>query len=135
MPGTTRADGVDAKSGISKGMAGTDKQDPYAIGGKHSGKGAIKPKQMFGKKKGAAPAPTEPANVDIPTLAKQINDAGLQDAIKKQLTAPPKAGGAGDLGTGIGIDIPTLADKISDAGMQDTIKKQLQQPQKQPATA
>ena len=88
---------------------------------------------MFGKKgKGAASAPTKPANVDIPTLAKQINDAGLQDAIKKQLTAPPKAGGEGDLGTGIGIDIPTLADKISDAGMQDTIKKQLQQPAKQP---
>ncbi len=133
MPGTTRADGVDAKSGMAKGMAGTDKKDPYAIGGAHSGKKAIKPKQMFGKKgKGAASAPTKPANVDIPTLAKQINDAGLQDAIKKQLTAPPKAGGEGDLGTGIGIDIPTLADKISDAGMQDTIKKQLQQPAKQP---
>ncbi len=133
MPGTTRADGVDAKSGMAKGMAGTDKKDPYAVGGAHSGKKAIKPKQMFGKKgKGAASAPTKPANVDIPTLAKQINDAGLQDAIKKQLTAPPKAGGEGDLGTGIGIDIPTLADKISDAGMQDTIKKQLQQPAKQP---
>ena len=103
MPGTKPADGVGApQSGIAKGAA------------------SATPKQGQAK----ATAPSGQANaVDVPTLAKQISDAGVGAEIKAQLSGTQ--GGGSDLGQGLEIDIPTLAQKISDAGMQQSIKQQL----------
>ena len=76
--------------------------------------------------KAGAKATAGATQVDLPTLAKQISDAGLQDVVKGQLS---QKGGGSDLGSGMQIDIPTLAQQISDAGMQQQIKQQLTQKQ------
>ena len=78
------------------------------------------------KPKAGAKATAGATQVDLPTLAKQISDAGLQDVVKGQLS---QKGGGSDLGSGMQIDIPTLAQQISDAGMQQQIKQQLTQKQ------
>lgn len=148
MPGTTPADGVGApKSGIAKGAAGakgatgaTGAAGASAPAGDKSIKVTGVPGQgsggsttsTTGTKPGATAKPKAGATagagakVDIPTLAKQISDAGIGAEIKGQLTGK---GGGSDLGSGMQIDIPTLASKISDAGMQQQIKQQLSQKQ------
>jgi len=82
---------------------------------------------------GAGGGASATPNANLTTLADKIKKAGVADQVKTQLSAPPKAGGGSDLGSGIKMDLPTLAQKISDAGMQQTVKQQLTQPQTQKA--
>ena len=138
MPGTKPADGVaPPKSGIAKGAASAtapaggsgSKIKVTGMPGQGTGGSAgttpAKP-GATAKPKAGAKATAGATQVDLPTLAKQISDAGLQDVVKGQLS---QKGGGSDLGSGMQIDIPTLAQQISDAGMQQQIKQQLTQKQ------
>jgi len=137
MPGTKPADGVaPPKSGIAKGAAGAtapsggsgSKIKVTGMPGQGTGGSASTPAKpgATAKPKAGAKATAGATQVDLPTLAKQISDAGLQDVVKGQLS---QKGGGSDLGSGMQIDIPTLAQQISDAGMQQQIKQQLSQKQ------